>query len=304
MLKGFLGDGVLDSGQRYISPSPTLDPDEVIPVYLDCPEMKWDTLDGNNFTISPDDPRVGACAYAELLGVPQDGSCIQTTMSECEDTGGWFWGRDVVCDDVSGFLNAEDSLCDDDSAYQYGWPLAYSHPLEEGNTTYRQLLEPGLFSISELRWVQFPPRSVARSKPNSQLLGLSNSPIGRSISAEMIFGITIYYHDGGEPDFFLRSPDFEVVNQSSLDPLKTDGYRLTEPLVSGSREIHSIRIAAQPMGQQAQSSFFFSSSMMANLAAEGSVSLGSEQSIDGGRTWYPTAGVGEQVIEMTLCVSP
>ena len=300
VLKGFLGDGVLDSGQRYISPSPILDPDEIISVYLDCPEMNWDTQDGNNFTISPNDPRVGACAYPGLPGAPQDGSCIQTTMSECEDTGGWFWGRDVVCDDVSGFLNAEDSLCVDDSAYQSGWPVVYSYPLEEGYTTYRQLLEPGLFSISELRWIQFQPSSIARSKPNSP--ALSNSSIGRSISAEMIFGITIYYHDGGEPDFFLRSPDFEVVNQSSLSLLKS--YRLTEPLVSGSREIHSIRIAAQPMGQQAQSSFFFSSRMMANLAAEGSVSPGSEKSIDGGRTWYPTADVGEQVIEMTLCVSP
>ena len=195
---------------------------------------------------------------------------------------------------------SQDPLCTDDSTYQSGWPVVDPDYLEEGDTTYRQLLEPGLFSISELRWLQDQPQSVARSKPHSPFL--SNSSLGLSISAEMIFGITIYYRDGGEPDFFLRSPDCELVNQSAFPSLRS--YRLVEPLVSGSREIHSVRIAAQPMGQQAQSSYFFSSQMMATRAAEGSVSLGSEQSVDGGRTWYPTAGVGEQPIEMSLCVTP
>ena len=294
--KGFLGDGILDQGQREILFDPVLEPDNITTVDLNCPELNWDSLEGNPFVISPDDPRLGACAFL-------DGSCIQLTFSECQN-GSTFWGAGVSCDSVQGFYSIEDALCEQSDSQSYGLPLPATDEFDlelllPDDMTYRQVLAPGIYSISRLAWVQLRPTVQSHTKPN--LDQDSSSELGSSLSDEIGFGITIYYMDGGEPDFIRRVPTLSPIAEYS-DAVCS--YVIEDLLQEGEREVHSIRIAVDPDGLQAQSSRYYNIDMLSSPIADGKALPIAEQTMDGGRSWSPVLNAESNNVQLTICVTP
>ncbi|MDG2422449.1 MAG: S8 family serine peptidase [Phycisphaerales bacterium] len=294
--KGFLGDGILDQGQREILFDPIFQPNNITAVDLDCPELNWDTLEGNPFVISLDDPRQGACA---LL----DGSCVQLTLSQCQN-GSRFWGAGVSCDSVQGFYSIDDPLCEQGDSQSYGLPMPVpeeygSELLLPGKYSYRQLLAPGIYSISRLAWVQLRPSVM--SKTQSNLDEDNASPIGLALSNETSFGITVYYTDGGEPDFVRRVPTLIPVAEYGSNMCS---YVIEDLLPPSDREVHSIRIAVDPDGLQADSSWYFNSIMLSMPIAGGEAVPIAEETVDGGRTWSPVLNNESDNVQLTICVTP
>ena len=293
--KGFLGDGILDKEQREILFDPIFEPNNITDVDLDCPELNWDSLEGNPFVISPDDPRLGACTFL-------DGNCEQLTLSECQN-GSKFWGAGVSCDSVQGFYSIQDPLCDQGNSQSYGLPLPapedYDPQLQlPSDYTYRQLLAPGIYSISRLAWVQWRPSVKSLTKPN--LDEDDASPLGLALSNDISFGITIYYTDGGESDFIRRVPTLSPIAEYSNVCL----YIIEDLLPPSDREVHSIRIAVDPDGLQADSSWYFNSDMLCALITGDEAVPIAEKTEDGGRTWSPVVNNESGNVQLAICVTP
>lgn len=293
---GLLGDGFLDDGVRQICLEPVLDGGDITTVDLNCEALQWDTLEGNPSAISPDDPRAGACSFV-------DGSCQQLTYDECMSaTGSVFLGRGVPCEDQPVFYSLGDAPCLDVGSQVYGWPIPLSAKklMEDSYTTYRQLVEPGLYSVSRLAWIQRQPRAVSGTNVNVNPTGKYLLMLPRL--AEISLGITIYYRDGGDPDFIRRVASLQPVVE--YEPESFGLYVVEDLLPAGDREIHSIRIAADPDGLQTQASMYRTSNMLGISLPTGSVDPIAEQTVDGGRTWHPVETDEGQNAQITFCVTP
>ena len=287
-----LGDSVLDNGVREILLDPVLAPTEPTVVDLNCEALGWDTLDGNSFTISPDDPRLGACGAV-------DGECVQATWAACQQAGGQFWGRGVPCGDTQTILAANAPVC-------VGGELGYGSVIDfdagfmgvvnDGYTSWRQQVSAGLTSISKLRWAALGS-SLASSKANVNAAGGSH---GLPVFARPC-GITIYYTDGGSPDFIRRVPTTHLTN-GHIGAAPIVVLEFDDVLADGVREIHSIRLTIDPDAPGTQSSTIFTRYLGAPLDA-GATDPTAEYSRDGGKTWYPILYDG-QGVQMSVCITP
>ncbi|MBT7351602.1 MAG: S8 family serine peptidase [Phycisphaerae bacterium] len=293
--KGFLGDKFLDTGERHILVNPIFEPLNITAVDLNCAELNWDTLEGNSYTISPNDPRVGACTIT-------GDSCIQTDFYECGVAGGMFWGRGISCDAITenGDQYLHSPICDSESSISYGSPLKQIPiPNTGGYTTYRQPVDPGIYSISRIGWVSAVAHSASRTAPNID--GHNKFSLGLPLLSDAVFGVTVYYVDGGPSTFIRCTPEKSPIAATN----STSGAFVTEDLLpAGDREIASIRLARDPDGLQCQSSKFFQPSLVGVEVASDSGQLFVEQSKDGGRTWYPFISANGQSVQMNLCITP
>ena len=290
--KGFLGDIFLDTGERHILANPIFEHLNITAVDLNCAELNWDTLEGNSYTISPNDPRVGACTIT-------GDSCIQTDFHECGVAGGMFWGRGISCDAItgSGDQYEHSPICDSESSISYGSPLKGPPIISQlGYRTYRQPIDPGIYSISRIGWVSTVSHSLSRTTANLDGYGYS---LGLPLLSDMVFGVTVYYVDGGPPTFIRCTPE-----KFPISPIY--GAFVAEDLLpAGDREISSIRLAVDPDGLQCQSSMFFTQTLVGVEVASDSGQLLVEQSQDGGRTWYPFINSANgQSAQMNLCITP
>lgn len=291
---GLLGDGILDQGQREIRMNPIFAFDTVTPVDLNCAEWNWDSLEGSPFVISPQNPVPGACRFA-------DGTCEELAFGDCQDVG-QFWGAGVSCDSVPYLYDMEEPLCFGNESQIYGWPIPEEYDLDwltdEAYTTFRQVLEPGVYSISRLAWVGESVYPHSMSKTN--MVG-SFSPLGVALSQDIVFAITIYYADGGGSDVIRRVP---IRRPDPSWGQLMHAFVIEDLLPTGDREIHSIEIATDPDAVLTQSSFYQTPSIWALPVAENADVPLAEQSSDGGRTWYPLVIGDSANMQLNLCITP
>ena len=115
----------------------------------------------------------------------------------------------------------------------------------------------------------------------------------------MVFGVTVYYVDGGPPTFIRCT-----LEQFPISP-NYGAFVAEDLLPAGDREISSIRLAVDPDGLHCQSSMFFTQTLVGVEVASDSGQLLVEQSQDGGRTWYPFINSANgQSAQMNLCITP
>ena len=302
VLRNYLGDSFRDGPGtlvRAMRPDPINAPNAVYPVVLDCAALGWDSDDGTDVVVSGDDPRLGACTLP-------DRSCVSAGKAQCEQAGGYFWGRGVGCDQVPGLASFDSITGCEKGDVGYGHPIASAQPasVNPGETIVRQPVAPGVRSISAIEMAALP---FNRASSNAARVNGWAPPTTstRPIPAiGMAVRVTVYFRDGGAPlvvDRMAMSQPFGPAgDQFGLGRDRV--ITVFGVLPESDREVLAVSVQPAPEGADCTSTMRSLLWYGRNLAAT-DTGIGAEYSPDCGVTWLPALTTDGKRFEASICIT-
>ena len=302
VLRNYLGDSFRDGPGtlvRAMRPDPINAPNAVYPVVLDCAALGWDSDDGTDVVVSGDDPRLGACTLP-------DRSCVSAGKAQCEQAGGYFWGRGVGCDQVPGLASFDSITGCEKGDVGYGHPIASAQPasVNPGETIVRQPVAPGVRSISAIEMAALP---FNRASSNAARVNGWAPPTTstRPIPAiGLAVRVTVYFRDGGAPlvvDRMAMSQPFGPAgDQFGLGRDRV--ITVFGVLPESDREVLAVSVQPAPEGADCTSTMRSLLWYGRNLAAT-DTGIGAEYSPDCGVTWLPALTTDGKRFEASICIT-
>lgn len=288
------GDQLLDHNNRQYAPSPLVSPDHLVSANLNCQALGWDAPTVG-FSISPDDPRLGACALV-------DGSCSTVTRSACMTNNGVFFGHGTTCDQLLfPPVNMAGLYSCPEGTITYGTGTNFDfEPVNDPRYTkaiWRQPLDPGLHSIDRLTVVGVAGAHAYSDTNRDSHVVMFGRP---SLSTDL--KVTLTFDDGSEPVSIVRRPGQGALFDKGRPLSSLFRFSLDVAYTGDDREITSIEIqaASEGLGPSEASVFKY----VGRLIEADHPTPGAEYSADGGQTWHPILGADGRRYQLTLCITP
>ena len=302
VLRNYLGDNFRDGPGTLVRPmrvDPIGAPNYVYPVVLDCAGLGWDSDAGSDFVVTDEDTRPGACT------LPDD-SCVIAGKAQCQQAGGYFWGRGVRCEDVPGLASMATLGGCQQGDEAYGLPISSYSPavLNPSENIFRQPVAPGITSISMIEMVGSP---FNRAESTSiKVNGWTTAPktVRPMPAVGLPVRVTVEFRDGGAPLVVDRmaysqpyGPDGDLAGLgANLRSITVVGI-----LPASSREVLSVAVQAAPEGADCTSTLRSIRWYGRDLAVT-QPGIGAEYSPDCGVTWLPVALNGAR-FQASLCIT-
>ena len=302
VLRNYLGDNFRDGPGPLVRPmrlDPIGAPNYVYPVVLDCAGLGWDSDAGSDLVVTDQDTRPGACT------LPDD-SCVIAGKAQCQQAGGYFWGRGVRCEDVPGLASLATRVGCQQGDEAYGLPISSYSPavVNPSENIFRQPVAPGITSISMIEMVGAP---FNRAESTSiKVNGWTTEPktVRPMPAVGLPVRVTVEFRDGGAPlvvDRMAYSQPYGPDGDLAGLPANLRSITVVGILPASSREVLSVAVQAAPEGADCTSTLRGIRWFGRDLAAT-QPGIGAEYSPDCGVTWLPVALNGAR-FQASLCIT-
>jgi hypothetical protein len=232
---------------------------------------------------------------------------VSAGTAQCEQAGGYFWGRGVACNAVPALAPIATLTGCTTGDVGYGLPMSADPPaaLNPSEVILRQPVEAGVRSIQPIKVAGVPYNRT--SSPTIKVNGWPQAPNSERYlpATGLVVRVTVRFRDGGAPLVVDRTAVSQPYGPAGQQAGLSSNVRLitvTDILPAGAREVLSVSVQAAPEGLDCTSALRGIRWLGRNLAPADPGS-GAEYSPDCGATWVPVTATDGSRFQAALCIT-